>query len=371
MDNYKILHIANHLSEASFLFDWVNILYKRGWNIAVLPVEGQDNQVQPEKFGAPVIKMNEYRRGDPKVIWEIRRKVYQYNVRLIHVHQNYSGGMASLAVLANKHVCVVNTEHNAHRGFKKPGLLLNSISLLRGDYNCFNSNSTMNSLKWWEQYLIQNTPKKVIYNGVPIREIEDKRKFKKDTYYKWKLSEDKFYIGKIASFKKQKDHITLLKAIQLLAKRHPEIRLLLIGDGSLRKMLEYQVKKLGITNYVCFMGLLRREEVYYLLHILNISVMTSQWEGFCNAIVEAMAAELPVIISDIPTLKEVVGSAGLYFRKGDHIDLAKKLEILVNNRDICNKYADLAKNRCFQLYDIEKTIGKYEEVYRFLLEKQI
>ncbi|MBA7515862.1 hypothetical protein ES705_07907 [subsurface metagenome] len=136
-------------------------------------------------------------------------------------------------------------------------------------------------------------------------------------------------------------------------------------------MLEYQVKKFGITNYVCFMGLLRREEVYCLLHILNVSVMTSQWEGFCNAIVEAMAAELPVIISDIPTLKEVVGSAGLYFRKGDYIDLAKKLEILINNRNMRNRYANLAKNRCFQLYDIEKTIGEYEEVYRFLLEKQI
>lgn len=99
----------------------------------MLPVEGQDNQVQPEEFGAPVIKMHEYRRGDPRVIWEIRQKIHQYNVRLIHVHQNYSGGMASLAVLANKHVCVVNTEHSAHMGFKKPASNPCSVSKAMAD----------------------------------------------------------------------------------------------------------------------------------------------------------------------------------------------------------------------------------------------
>lgn len=364
---YKIVYVVNNLSPSSIPLEWADILYKRGWNIAVLPVEGQLNRAQPKDFGVPIVKINEYRRGDPRVKWEIRRKIHQHNVRLIHVHQNYSGGIASLAVLANKHVHVVNTEHNPHYGLKKVGLLLNSVTLFRGDYHCFNSNSTMNSLKWWERTLIQNTPKKAIYNGVPIQKIEDESKFQEDTYHKWGLSKDKIYIGKIASFKKQKNHSTLLKAVQLLTKKHSGIRLLLIGDGALCRKLKYQVKKLGITNYVRFMGLLKRKEVYRLLHILNVSVMTSRWEGFCNAIVESMAAGIPVIVSDIPTLKEVVGNSGLHFHKGNPIDLAKKLERLVTCKNLREKYAQLARNRCSRLFDVEETIKEYEEVYRFLL----
>ena len=241
MNNYKILHIINRLSEASFLFDWANILHRRGWDIAVLPIEPRLNQVRAEEFGVPIIKIPKYRRGDPRVIREIRHKISQYNIRLIHVHQNYSGGMASLAVFNNKNVYVVNTEHGIHEGFKKIGLLMNTASLLRGDYHCFNSNYTLNSLKCWEKYLIRKKPKNVIYNGVPIIKIEKNKKFKESVYHKFGLTKDKFYIGKIATFKKQKDHITLLKAIKILVKKHPEVRLLLIGDGSLHEELKDEV----------------------------------------------------------------------------------------------------------------------------------
>ena len=370
MNNYKIWHIINRLTASSFLFDWASMLYKRGWDIAVLPVEGHTNQLKPDEFGAPVIEIGQYRRGDPRIILEIRKKIRDNNVDLIHVHQNYSGGVASLAALGNKNVRVINTEHALHQGFKKLGLLLNSVNLFRGDYHCFNSNSTLNSLNWLERILIRNNPKQIIYNGVPVQEIENERTFKEVTYRKWGLSKDNIYIGKIATLKKQKDHSVLLKAIQLLAKKHSKTRLLLIGDGPLYKKLKYQVKKLGITDYVYFMGLLKRREVYRILHILTISVITSRWEGFCNAVVESMAAGTPVVISDIPTFKEVFGNAALYFRKSDPVDLAKKLEILIRNKDMYNRYANLADDPCCQIYNIEDTIEKYEEAYRLLLRKQ-
>jgi len=344
------------------------MLYRRGWNVAVLPVEPQHNQMQPAEFEVPVIEMDAYRRGDPRVIRNIRQKIHQHGIRLIHVHSNYSGGMASLAVLGNKYICVVNTEHNPAWSFKKVGLSLDSISLLRANYNCFNSNYTKDSLYLWEKYLVRNAPQKVIYNGVPIKHILEKTS-QKDIYEKWGLSNDKFCIGKVAAFKKQKDHITLLRAVKILSQKHPEIRVLLIGDGPLDKELRAEVSLLRITDQVRFMGLLKRQDVYQVLHILEVSVMTSLCEGFCNAIVEAMTAGVPVLVSDIPTLKEVVGNAGLYFSTGDPVDLARKLEQLIINKDTRTEYSNLARERCLRLYDVEKAIDKYEEVYKFLLAR--
>lgn len=336
--------------------------------MAVLPVEPQRNQMQPAEFEAPVIEMGAYRRGDPRVIRDIRQKLHQHGIRLIHAHSNYSGGMASLAVLGNKRIYVVNTEHNPAWSLKKIGLLLDSISLLRANYNCFNSNYTKDSLYFWEKYLIRNAPQKVIYNGISIKDIFAEKP-KKDIYKKWGLSNDKFYIGKVATFKRQKDHITLLRAIKLLSQKHPEIRVLLIGNGMLDKELRAEVSLLGITDQVRFMGLLKRRDVYQILHILDVSVMTSLFEGFCNAIVEAMAAGVPVLLSDIPTLKEVGGGAGLYFRMGDPVDLAGKLEQLIINEDTRTEYGNLGRDRCLRLYDVEKAIDKYEEVYKFLLAR--
>jgi len=368
MNDYKILYIVNSLTETSIPLNWAVMLYRRGWNVAVLPVEPQHNQMQPAEFEVPVIEMGAYRRGDPRVIRDIRQKLHQHGIRLIHAHSNYSGGMASLAVLGNKRIYVVNTEHNPAWSLKKIGLLLDSISLLRANYNCFNSNYTKDSLYFWEKYLVRNDPQKVIYNGVPTKHILEKTS-KKDIYEKWGLSNDKFYIGMVATFKRQKDHITLLRAIKILSQKHPEIRVLLIGDGPLDKKLREEVSLLGITDQVHFMGLLKRQDVYQVLHILDVSIMTSLFEGFCNAIVEAMAAGLPVLVSDIPTLKEVVGDAGLYFSTGDPVDLAGKLEQLIINEDTRTEYGELARERCLMLYDVEKAIDKYEEVYKFFITK--
>lgn len=371
INNYQILFIVNRLKETSLVLDWARSLYNRGWDIAVLPIEPQINQMQPEELNIPIIKIKPYKRWNPFIIWEICKIIKKYHIQLIHVHRNYSGGIASLAVFNNHNICVVNTEHNPSWAFRKIGLLLNSISLFRANYNCFNSNYTKESLYLWQKYLIKNIPYKVIYNGVPIREIRKiPQEISKEAFYnRWGLSKDNFYIGKIATFKKQKDHFTLLKAIKILSQKYPKIKLLLVGDGNLDKILKEKVKQLGIRKQVRFMGLLKRKEVYQLLSILNVSVMTSRWEGFCNAIVESMAAKLPVVVSDIPTLKEVVGNAGLYFRTGNSNDLAKKLEQLIINKNMRKKYANLAQNRCFNFYDNEKAIKKYEEIYRTLLKK--
>jgi len=328
--------------------------------------------MQPKELNIPIIKIKPYKRWNPFIIWEICKIIKKYHIQLIHVHRNYSGGIASLAVFNNHNIRVVNTEHSPARAFNKIGLLLNSISLFRANYNCFNSNYTKESLYFWQKYLIKNTPYKVIYNGVPIREIRkiSQEISKEAVYNRWGLSKDKFYIGNIATFKKVKDHFTLLKAIKILSQKYPKIKLLLVGDGNLDKILKEKVNQLDISEQVHFMGLLKRKEVYQLLSILNVSVMTSRWEGFCNAIVESMAAKLPVVVSDIPTLKEVVGNAGLYFRTGNPDDLAKKLEQLIINKNMRKKYANLAQNRCFNFYDNEKAIKKYEEIYRTLLKKK-
>ncbi len=125
------------------------------------------------------------------------------------------------------------------------------------------------------------------------------------------LESNSLLIGNIGRLIKEKDQETLIRAMPSIVEQFPHARLLIVGDGPLRRRLQELVGALAIGSYVCFTRAIGRMQVYKLLHAIDIFVMCSITEGFCNAVVEAMAARKPVIITDAGALPEVVGDAGI------------------------------------------------------------
>lgn len=88
-------------------------------------------------------------------------------------------------------------------------------------------------------------------------------------------------------------------------------RLVIVGDGPMRAALERQAAELGIADRVDFLGLVPRDEVYRLLARADLFVSPSRFEGLPVAVLEAMAARLPVVLSDIPPHREIVEGEGI------------------------------------------------------------
>jgi glycosyltransferase involved in cell wall biosynthesis len=114
----------------------------------------------------------------------------------------------------------------------------------------------------------------------------------------------------VATLERHKDHATALRAAGLVRKSEPAFRLLLAGDGSLRAELEEQAVQLGLEGTVDFLG--ARTDVPELLGRADLFVFsTTSDEGWGTVLLEAMAAGLPVIASDVPACREVL-AAGKY-----------------------------------------------------------
>jgi len=109
----------------------------------------------------------------------------------------------------------------------------------------------------------------------------------------------------VATLENHKDHETLFRAVPLILRENPAFRLLLAGEGSLRSTLEARVAELGIAEVVTFLGM--RRDVPELLGSADLFVFsTTAQEGLGSVLLEAMAAGLPIIASDVPACREVL-----------------------------------------------------------------
>ncbi|MGK7887248.1 MAG: glycosyltransferase family 4 protein [Crocosphaera sp.] len=167
----------------------------------------------------------------------------------------------------------------------------------------------------------------------------------------------------IARFDKQKDHITLFKAFQDI----PNAELELVGDGPyLEKMKELAIN-LGIIDKIKFLGY--RSDIPQILAQAQIFTLISNWEGFPRTTVEAMRAELPVIVSDVGGASEAVieGVTGYSIAQGGVDSLHQKLLTLVSDSNLRKKMGEQARKRYQDYFTFQKMFEQTLKVYEQVL----
>ena len=151
------------------------------------------------------------------------------------------------------------------------------------------------------------SPEKVVtvWNGIDIAPIDAVSLNRKLARSKMGVSENEFVFGSVGRLVKTKGHEYLLKAFSEIRKKSPDAKVVIIGDGPLRRDLEEQARQLGITQNTVFAGF--RSDVAELLPGFDVFVLPSIAEGLSLALLEAMASKLPVIASDVGGIPEVFG----------------------------------------------------------------
>jgi len=136
-----------------------------------------------------------------------------------------------------------------------------------------------------DNFLIDRNIIKVVNNPVNINKII---KMKKENI---EFRDDDFSFITIGRLQKQKNHSLLIKAMQTI-----DAKLYIIGDGELKEELQNQIKELGLIDRVFLLG--RQENPYKYLSKADCFIFSSNYEGFPNVILEALACELPIISTD-------------------------------------------------------------------------
>jgi glycosyltransferase involved in cell wall biosynthesis len=155
-----------------------------------------------------------------------------------------------------------------------------------------------------------------------------------------------------------KDHQTAMAALALLPK---EYCLVLAGDGPDRQSLEERARSLGVADRCAFLGM--RDDVPSVLAASSIYLQSSRVEGFGIAVLEAMAAGLPVAASEAPGLGNLVRGAGLLFPPGDAIVCAAAIRRLREDGNLAESLIEKGGARAAE-YSLERCAAAYEELYR-------
>ncbi len=181
-----------------------------------------------------------------------------------------------------------------------------------------------------KEALIQNgvvaSRVRVVHNGVSYQDLA-----------KVKVAGKKYDICCVARLVPYKNVADLLAAIAKLIKRHPKLSVAIVGQGPQENELKKLATKLGISKLVDFKGHLPSHlDVLRLIKSSKIFCLPSSFEGFGISVIEAQALGVPVVVSDIPALKEVSqnGKAGVVFKLGDTKELALKLENLLHDQKL-------------------------------------
>jgi glycosyltransferase involved in cell wall biosynthesis len=125
----------------------------------------------------------------------------------------------------------------------------------------------------------------------------------------WGIANDAFVVGCVARFDPMKDHVTLLQAAAIFARRRPDARFVCVGDGPLRDELERLAQTLGLVDRVVWAGEMADTCAAY--NAFDIATLSSAFgEGFPNVVAEAMACGVPVVATDVGDVRSIVGSAG-------------------------------------------------------------
>jgi glycosyltransferase involved in cell wall biosynthesis len=173
------------------------------------------------------------------------------------------------------------------------------------------------------------------------------------------------YILTIGRKQHYKNIHTLLKAYSILSDQiKQQVKLVITGNGA--ENFQSMINQLSLQEYVKPLGYVPEELLPVLYSGSELFVFPSLYEGFGLPPLEAMAYGVPVISSDMDTMKEILGDAAMYFDPNNPQDIAEKMKLMLNNSSLCKEMGEKGLEQV-KKYSWEKTARETLRVYHSLL----
>ncbi|HEY9051908.1 MAG TPA: glycosyltransferase [Gammaproteobacteria bacterium] len=202
----------------------------------------------------------------------------------------------------------------------------------------------------------------VIYNGVDVEKFD--RLVKAIDIHNLDLTPDVFVFICVARLIDLKAHDVLIEAFERLVKQGYPVKLLLAGDGPLMGTYQKAINDRDLNDYIRLLG--QRGDVAELLKSSDCFVLASMSEGLSCSIIEAMAASLPVIATNVGGNPELVNEEeNGYLVQTRNVDaLYEKLLIMVNNKEKAQVMGEASRKRVISDFTLEAMVEKYIRLYK-------
>ncbi len=321
-------------------------------------------------LGVPVKVFPENRWGSGKIFLELVREFKKSNIRIIHTHKYKDTILAAPAAKLCGIPHVVRTVHGLREPFA--GLQAFKMSCYEAiertvHRHCVDSVIGVSS-QIESKYKAEGEVSRVtcIRNGIDLegKLIQtDRWRTRKDLG----IDSETCLIGTVGRLTPVKGIPYLLEAASVLLRQGAKVKILVVGEGSIRQDLTAQTRSLGITDHVVFLG--HREDTDALLQALDIFVLPSLSEGVPMALLEAMAAARAVVASRVGGIPEIIedGFEGHLVEPMDVKGLVERCRRLIESPDVARKMGEQGRKRVERDFSATTMADRVASVYKELL----
>lgn len=244
----------------------------------------------------------------------------------------------------------------------KPDFNTKMIRLL---INLFADRIISNSKAGLLNYKVPERKSTYIHNGFDFNRI-DRLEPIEGIKSKFNILSPKL-IGMVARIDWQKDYPTFIKAAIIVILKRSDVKFVIVGDGEDKEKIQSMIAP-GHKEKFIFIG--RQSNVESIINCFDVAVLATFTEGISNAVMEYMALEKPVIVTDGGGTSELLkdGVTGYLVREGDVYQLAEKILFLLDHQDICLRMGAEGKNRIAEDFSFKKMIDRFQVEYENILK---
>jgi glycosyltransferase involved in cell wall biosynthesis len=291
--------------------------------------------------------------------WKVYKKFKILKPDIIHchnLHAHFFGGICSILLPNTK---VVLTKHGQHIPSSGYTSKINKLTLQKSKIIGVSADITQLMQKWITK---NNQPIEYIANGVSLTPYED-LKLKETAKKELGIKQSTFCVGMVARLSPPKDHLLLIEAMALLSEVYPDIKLVIAGDGPLRNKIETYITSNHYDHVVTMLG--ERKDIANILNALDVFALTSSSEGIPMTILEAMAASLPIIATNVGGIPQVVINevTGLLVKNQDKNGLVEAIKRLFESPELQKRLGEEGHLFLKNNYSINQVATKYENAY--------
>lgn len=303
MKKYKVLHITNGATVGGLtnviLNYYRNIDRKQfQFDFCIPPNAFGPNGVELEKLGARFYTLPAKGEHPIAFVKELRNLIKRNHYDIVHAHHHSSSYLPLFVALfcgvkcrvAQCHSCMVD-ESFSTRIKRYLGIVLNDISSnLR--FAC--TEEAANHL--FGKRLRRFFPVTILPNGVEPDSFVFSEKARSLARAEFNINDSALVFGVVARMTEEKNHIYLIRVLIEILKNRENVKLLFVGDGPLRNILEEYANKSNVADHIIFAGI--RPDLLEMLCAMDVFTLPSIYEGSPVSAVEASANGLPLVLSD-------------------------------------------------------------------------
>ncbi|EOU2000539.1 glycosyltransferase [Clostridium perfringens] len=354
----KVFHIIPDLGVGGaekLVLDLCRNIDKNKFDVKVISLFARTNSIydeQAEKDGIDIIYLDKKKGLDLSILYKLISLFKKYKPDIINTHLYVMSYVLPAAIFTRRK----NIVHTVHNIAEKE--LRDSVKkIMKIAYRYFNvkpiaiSNMIMESIE--SEYKISKKNIKCIYNGIDTTVFSGE---------KAKINNSINLIS-VGRFTEQKNHKMMIEAFSKALKKNNNLKLILVGDGILRREIENIVRKKGIYSKVEFRGV--KSNICNELKRAHIYISSSLWEGLPITILEAMSCGLPILCTDVGGNKDVVKENGILVENNNCEQLTNAILMLADDLEKINNMG-LLSTKLSKAYDIRNTAKEYENLYNSL-----